>query len=100
MTGPASRIATFVCRWTLAGLALLPVAPPAWAGSIKGIVQLAGGTVEQKRLAVTIDQHVCGRDKEPETLVLSAQKGIRNAVVWIDAPAQARVDAPAVPVQV
>ena len=100
MTGPGSRVTSLACRWALAGIAMLLVAPPASAGSIKGTVQFAGGTVEQKRLAVTIDHHVCGRDKEPETLVLSAQKGIRNAVVWIDAPAQAKVDAAAPPVQV
>ena len=78
----------------------LAIATPTWAASIKGTVQFAGGTVEQKRLAVTIDQHVCGKDKDPDHLVLSPQKGIRSAVVWIDAPAGTKGDMPPARVQV
>jgi hypothetical protein len=66
----------------LAGaVALILVATsPAWAGSIKGPVRLAG-SVDAKKLPVTVDHAVCGREKDSEELVLSADKGIRNAVV-------------------
>ena len=55
-------------------------------GSIKGTVVLKGATPELRKLAVTIDQYVCGKEKNPEDLVLSPQGGIRNAVVWLDKP--------------
>jgi plastocyanin len=35
---------------------------------------------------VTIDQYVCGTEKEPGDLLLSPQKDLKNAVVWIDNP--------------
>ncbi len=54
--------------------------------SIKGTVVLKGATPELRKLAVTIDQYVCGKEKNPEDLVLSPQGGIRNAVVWLDKP--------------
>jgi plastocyanin len=56
------------------------------AGAIKGIVTLKGPMPELKKLPVTIDQYVCGREKPAEDLVVSAQGGIRNAVVWLDKP--------------
>ena len=55
-------------------------------GSIKGTVVLKGTTPELRKLAVTIDQYVCGKEKNPEDLVLSPQGGIRSAVVWLDKP--------------
>jgi len=55
-------------------------------GSIKGTVVLKGTSPELRKLAVTIDQYVCGKEKNPEELVLSRQGGIRNAVVWLDKP--------------
>jgi len=100
MNRPVSRVWHSVRLWSLVAAVALSTTCPAVAGSIKGTVQFAGGAVEQKRLTVTIDQHVCGKDKDPDTLVLSEKKGIRNAVVWIDAPAAARFDAPAAAVQV
>ena len=100
MIGQASRLWHPTRRWALVGIVFLLIARDASAGSIKGTVQFIGGVVEQKRLAVTIDQYVCGKDKDLETLVISAQKGIRNAVVWIDAPSAAKVEIPVTPVQV
>ena len=58
----------------------------ATAGAIKGTVMLKGTAPELKKLAVTIDQYVCGKEKSPEELVLSPQGGIRSAVVWLDKP--------------
>ena len=59
------------------------VTGPAWAGTIKGHVRFTGPATEQKTLPVTTDQYVCGKEKDAEDLVLSADKGIRNAVVWL-----------------
>jgi plastocyanin len=56
------------------------------AGSIKGTVVLKGPMPEPKKLPVTIDQYVCGKEKPAEDLIVSAQGAIRNAVVWLDKP--------------
>lgn len=64
-----------------------PAAPrAAVAGAIKGTVVLKGTAPELKKLAVTIDQYVCGKEKDPEELIVSPQGGIRSAVVWLDKP--------------
>src|SRR2546422_11491951 len=55
-------------------------------GSIKGAVVLKGAAPELRKLAMTIDQYVCGKEKNPEALLLSPQGGIRNAVVCRDKP--------------
>jgi plastocyanin len=74
-------------------------AGPGHAASIKGTVQYVGPLPEAKKLSVTVDQFVCGKDKEPEELMLSAQRGIRNAVVSLASPpAAARWEFSAAPV--
>lgn len=75
--------------WVLAIVMLvtgLPSPREAAGGAIKGTVTLKGTAPELKKLAVTIDQYVCGKEKNPEDLVLSPQGGIRSAVVWLDKP--------------
>jgi plastocyanin len=52
-----------------------------WGKTIKGNVRYAGAPVERKKFPVTIDQYVCGKEKESEDLALSSNNGIRNAVV-------------------
>jgi plastocyanin len=55
-------------------------------GSINGKVVLSGSAPAPKKVDVTIDQYVCGNVKEAEDLMLSPQREIRNAVVWLDNP--------------
>jgi plastocyanin len=57
------------------------------------------GAVEAKKLAVTIDQYVCGKEKIADDLVVGAQRGLRNAVVWLQTP-PAGVSAEAAPAKV
>jgi plastocyanin len=59
---------------------------PAAAGTIKGTIRLAGGAIEVKKLKVTVDHGVCGTVKDAEDLVVSADMGIRNAVVSLLTP--------------
>jgi plastocyanin len=66
-------------------LTSLAAAPPARAAVLRGVV-LFSGAVEQKKLAVTIDQYVCGKEKAAEDLVVNAQRGVRSAVVWLQTP--------------
>ena len=51
------------------------------AETIKGTIRYVGAPIEKKKTAVTIDQYICGKEKEPEDLLLSSNNGIRNAVV-------------------
>lgn len=83
------RTGKFLNRVTRAGrvsatvfvLACGLIAAPAGAASIKGSVRYAGAPAERKKIPVTIDQYVCGKEKDGEDLVLSPANGIRNAVV-------------------
>lgn len=78
-----------IMLWALALVGVVTgLATPgdASGGAIKGSVMLKGAPPELKKLAVTIDQYVCGKDKNAEDLVLSPEGGIRSAVVWLDKP--------------
>ena len=55
-------------------------------GSIIGKVVFVGAVPAPKKLDVTIDQYLCGEQKDAEDLILSRQKEIRNAVVWLENP--------------
>ena len=81
---------TDLVRWLSAVLVATGLgfvaATAASAAAIKGTVQFVGGAVDQKKLSVTVDQFVCGKDKDSEDLVLSPQRGIRNAVVSLATP--------------
>ena len=67
----------------VAGLATVRAAS---GGTIKGTAVLKGPAPEARKITVTIDQYVCGKEKNAEDLVLSPQGGIRNAVVWLVNP--------------
>jgi plastocyanin len=64
----------------------LGVAGSAGAATIKGTVQYVGAPVEPRKLPVTVDQFVCGKDKDAEELSLSPQRGVRNAIVSLASP--------------
>jgi plastocyanin len=88
---------THVAAGLAAALILAPCAhSAARAASITGKVVFSGTVPAPKKVEVTIDQYVCGKEKDAGDLVVSPQKEIRNAVVWIEnaptgpgAPAQA-----------
>jgi len=54
------------------------------AGAIKGKVVFVGAAPAPQKIPVTIDQYLCGAEKNADDLLLSAQKEIRNAVVWLE----------------
>lgn len=56
------------------------------AGVIKGKVVLAGAAPAPRKIDVTIDQYVCGTEKDAADLLLSPRKDIGNAVVWLENP--------------
>jgi plastocyanin len=66
--------------------ALVCVPSQVSAGAISGKVVFVGTVPAPKKLEVTIDQYLCGVEKDAEDLLLSPRKEIRNAVVWIENP--------------
>ena len=56
------------------------------AGGIRGKVVLTGNAPAPKKVDVTIDQYVCGTEKDAGDLLVSPQKELRNAVVWVENP--------------
>ncbi|HEY2967344.1 MAG TPA: carboxypeptidase regulatory-like domain-containing protein [Casimicrobiaceae bacterium] len=54
--------------------------------AIKGKVVFVGSIPPPKKVDITIDQYVCGTAKDAGDLVLSPQKELRNAVVWLENP--------------
>jgi plastocyanin len=79
--------------------ALLCASGPGLCGAIRGKVVFTGPMPPPKKVDVTIDQYVCGNAKDAEDLLLSPQKEIRNAVVWLENP-PANAAAPALPQKV
>jgi plastocyanin len=58
----------------------------AWGGTIRGTVRFTGAAFEQKKLPVTVDHSVCGKEKDAEDIVLSPEQGMRNVVVSLQPP--------------
>ncbi|MDM0116562.1 carboxypeptidase regulatory-like domain-containing protein [Variovorax sp. J22R133] len=56
------------------------------AGSVVGKVVFAGPAPAPQKVPITIDQYLCGNERMADDLQLSANREIRNAVVWIDNP--------------
>jgi len=80
-------------------LALLCAPTQSAAAGIRGKVVFAGAVPPPKKVDVTIDQYVCGAAKDSGDLLLSPQKELRNAVVWLENP-PASAAAPAQPEKV
>jgi plastocyanin len=74
----ASRIAIMLIGLCASGMTA--------GASIKGVVVVSGAVPAQKKVDVTIDQYVCGTEKDPGDLLVSPRKELRNAVVWLETP--------------
>jgi plastocyanin len=67
-------------------LPFLVSAVPAQAADIQGVVRYRGPAFERAKLPVTIDQYICGKEKDSEDLLLGPDGGVVNAVVWLENP--------------
>jgi plastocyanin len=56
------------------------------AGEIQGRVLLNSPAPAAKKMPVTIDQYVCGNEKDAGDLVVTDAREIRNVVVWLENP--------------
>jgi len=94
----AARLACGVIAIALAGW--LPGVDAASAASIRGTVLNAGPAPERKQIPINIDQYVCGKSRESEDVIVGPNRGIRWAVVSLQAaPPGTRPEAPSKPVQ-
>jgi plastocyanin len=92
-------LATVVTTLAAAAVCML-LAGAAAAGEIRGRALLAGSPPAAKKVPVTIDQYVCGNDKDAEDLIVSAAREIKNVVVWLQNPPPATASpAASAPVQ-
>jgi plastocyanin len=67
---------------------------PVSAGTIKGSVRYTGAPVERVKVPVTIDQYLCGKEKDAGDLLISPTNGIYNVVVSLqNAPPGAKWEA-------
>jgi plastocyanin len=83
--GAGSRRGRGLPAFALGGcLLLLPAL--ALAGTIRGQVLIAGAAPAPKKVDVTIDQYLCGNEKDANDLIVSPKREIANAVVWIENP--------------
>ena len=71
-------------RGPLLGLMCLPAL--CLAGTLLGRVVLDGAPAPAKKIDVTIDQYLCGNQKEAQDLILSPRSEIANVVVWLENP--------------
>ena len=67
------------------GLLVLGLPQPLWAqsGSISGKVVFVGDAPQAKKIRVTKDNEKCGSEILNEELIVSADRGIKNAVVSV-----------------
>ena len=56
------------------------------AGDITGSVSFSGAVPQRPKTPITIDQYICGKEKDAEDLVLGSKGGVQHAVVWIENP--------------
>ena len=56
------------------------------AGDITGSVSFSGAPPQRAKTPITIDQYICGKEKDAEDLVLGPKGGVQHAVVWIENP--------------
>lgn len=53
-------------------------------GSVSGVVKFTGTMPKLEPMKVIKNQEFCGRSKPNETLIVGTNKGVKNAVVWIE----------------
>lgn len=59
-----------------------------WAlgGDLTGSVLYSGKLPERPKVPVTIDQYICGQERDADDLVIGPKRGVLNAVVWLENP--------------
>src|SRR3954471_13762646 len=63
---------------------LVPLPAVCVSGTIVGKVVFDGVAGPTRKVEVTIDQYLCGKEKDAEDLIVSPRGEIANAVVWLE----------------
>jgi len=66
--------------------ACLVLGGTAGGADLAGTVTYTGPLPQRAKVPITIDQYICGKDKDPDDLVLGPKGAVQYAVVWIDNP--------------
>jgi plastocyanin len=89
MLDPARTLATLLCGVCLAWGA------PARGADVTGSVIYSGTPPQRSKMPITIDQYICGQEKDADDLILGPKRGVHHAVVWLEnPPAGAKWEAP------
>lgn len=84
-SGMAAVFSVAAAGWTLQPSAVNAAA----GGAVAGTVKFDGTPPAAKKIEVTKDQAVCGKEKDAKELIIGSDGGIKNAVVHISGiPAQ------------
>ncbi len=69
----------------LAGMVVVLAVGPVFGaeGSLSGRIKLTGDAPEVKTITITKDQEVCGKERKPDSLILSKNNEVANAVIVI-----------------
>lgn len=70
-------------RALLVATVVLAAVNPASSGTINGVVKFAGPPPAEEKTPVTIDQYICGKEVAADRLVVSSERGLKNAVVFL-----------------
>jgi plastocyanin len=71
---------------TFIGAACLACIGWAQGGDLTGTVLYTGKLPERAKVPVTIDNYICGTEKEAEDLVIGPKRGVQNAIVRLENP--------------
>jgi plastocyanin len=74
------------------------LAPSASGGEVQGRVVLTGELPAAKKVPITIDQYVCGKEQMMGDLIVSAAREVQNVVVWLENPPSGAPSTPPAPV--
>ncbi|MCG6552896.1 MAG: hypothetical protein L7F77_11245 [Candidatus Magnetominusculus sp. LBB02] len=51
---------------------------------VKGVIKYSGTPPQEQPLHIEKDEAVCGKEQKPDAYIVSSDKGIKNAVVWLE----------------
>ncbi len=86
--GGGGALSTVYCLLSTAFLVFLSISAlseaSAEVGTIGGRVTFEGEIPKTKVFRVTIDKYTCGAEKPSQELIISPDRGIKNALLWIE----------------
>jgi plastocyanin len=87
-----NRLRDLVLAWLALVLLFVQAAYSAAGqnGTIVGTVRLAGNGSAQDTIAVTKDPEICGKSKPGTRLILGANQGVANSIIYLQGPVKGK----------